>query len=35
MKDERLYLIHDIERVWNILQKELPLLRRAVQKMLA
>ncbi len=37
MKDDRLYLIHIsecIERVWNILEKDLPALRIAVKKML-
>ena len=46
MKDDRLYLIHisecivhdylgiDIERVWNILEKDLPLLKKAIQRML-
>jgi uncharacterized protein with HEPN domain len=37
MKDDRLYLIHIaecIERVWNILQKDLPALKKAVQRML-
>ncbi len=37
MKDDRLYLIHIsecIERVWNILEKDLPILKGAIQSML-
>jgi uncharacterized protein with HEPN domain len=43
MKDDRLYLIHilvhdylgvDVERVWNIVQNDLPVLKRAVSQML-
>ena len=37
MKDDRLYLIHIsecIEHVWNILDKELPVLKEAIRSML-
>lgn len=35
MKDDRLYLGIDIERIWVILQSDLPTLKQAVTKLMA
>jgi uncharacterized protein with HEPN domain len=34
MKDDKLYLIHIGEKVWNIVQNDLPVLKSAVGEML-
>jgi hypothetical protein len=34
MKDDRLYLIHILEKVWNIVQNDLPVRKSAIGEML-
>ncbi len=34
MKDDKLYLIHILENVWDIVQNDLPVLKAAIREML-